>query len=104
MSVGRRGIQKLFEDHREETEERDERADVLERRDKCVTSRAYYYLHLQKKNYEFTLDTLAKEFFLSTLTIGRIINGNLSKIRVLLNQQTTIEQLCEDWPHINWIA
>lgn len=102
MSVGSKKIQKLFAEEVEEADENNERPERTLERSQCIAHRAYYYLHLKKLNYEYTLEILAREFFWSELTIGRIISSQLGTIRCLLNQKADETVLAEKYPQYNW--
>lgn len=105
MGIGSKSIQRLFAEEIEdadESNERPERAERTQERSQCIAHRAYYYLHIKKLNYEYTLEILAREFFWSELTIGRIVISQLGTIRCLLNQKADETVLAEKYPQYNW--
>lgn len=102
MGIGSKNIQRLFAEEIDETDESNERPERTLERSQCIAHRAYFYLHIRKLNYEYTLEILSREFFWSELTIGRIINSQLGTIRGLLNQKADEAVLAEKYPQFNW--
>lgn len=74
----------------------------IENRNNFLFHRFYYYTKLQGKNYPNTLQDLANETWLTTTTVGEIIQDNSNKILLIKKAAPTIKQLKQLWQHIEW--
>lgn len=102
MGIGSRAIKELFEEQRKVASQNEDREAVLKVRNEAIASRAYYYLHIKKYSYPYAAELIAKEFYLSKLSIERIIQANLAVIKRLINSEATAEDLKEIVSHLDW--
>lgn len=76
-------------------------ADLINQRNECLIDR-YFYYGQQKLRYNYILDILSKEFFLSRITIPEVIEANFEKLSALKKQQPSLKYFKDRWPHLTW--
>jgi hypothetical protein len=76
-------------------------ANLNDKRNELLINR-YYYYGLQKFRYDFILDKLSEEFFLSVVTIPKVIDENYLILHNLKKEQPSKQLLQKKWPHLVW--
>jgi len=76
-------------------------ADLHQRRNELLINR-YYYYGIQKLRYDFILEKLSDEFFLSVITIPFTIAENYTILHKVKKEQPTKQALQKKWPHLVW--
>jgi len=76
--------------------------DLIEKRNKVLLNRYYVYCVICKFNYSMIIDRLSIEFFISPVTIQKIISNNISKILEIKKKKPTITILKKEYPFYNW--
>jgi hypothetical protein len=80
------------------------RSDVLNaKRNECLIDRYFFYGKFSGLRYELILDTLSKEFFLSSVTIPKIVDENLEKLIELKREKPDKSFFQNKWPHLVWL-
>ena len=91
----------IFEDNVVIKQRKGRSADLIKLRNECLIDR-YFYYGLQKFRYNYILDILSKEFFLSPITIPEVIEANFEKLSALKKEQPAMKYFKEKWPHLSW--
>jgi hypothetical protein len=79
------------------------RSDVLNaKRNECLIDRYFFYGRFTEKRYEKILETLSNEFFLSSVTIPKIVDENLDKLIELKKLKPEKSFFQNKWPHLVW--
>jgi len=75
-------------------------------RNEALISRYYYYGNFfeKKLSYNWIINTLAKEFWLSPVTVPQLIEDNFEMLIVLKKEKPALKFFKEKWPHIVWQA
>lgn len=76
--------------------------ELIDKRNEVLLNRYYVYCVICKFNYLMIIDRLSIEFFLSPITIQKIISNNVSKILELKKIKPTITTLKKEYPFFNW--
>ncbi len=84
------------------TQRKGRSADLHARRKECLVDRYFYYGKLTEKRYPLILEKLSVEFFLSTVTIPEIIDGNYSQLVELKKAAPDSNYFKKKWPHLVW--
>jgi hypothetical protein len=71
-------------------------------RNECLVERFYYYGKFFDKRYTTIIETLAREFFLSEITVPKVISANRDQLTSLRKQQPAIPYFKKRWPHLTW--
>ncbi len=75
---------------------------LLESRNCCLLDRYYYYSYFSNRCFEDIMAILVKEFFLSQISITRIVQNNVERLKVIKEQQLPVQELKAKWPHFKW--
>lgn len=77
---------------------------LLQKRDVKLVHRHYYYLKIQKLQYQDILDNLSSEFDLAVYTIiERLqLQENHSLLRRLIKEDKKLPELRKEYPYLNW--
>jgi hypothetical protein len=68
-----------------------------------LVARYYYYVRFNREwRYEYIIETLSKEFYLSTITIPELIQNNDRQLQVLKNEKPDKSWFKKKWPHLVW--
>ncbi len=67
-----------------------------------IVHRYYYYVKLQGKPHETTLNVMENEVYLSVRTIINIIEAQTTDIKMLRQQQPGIKYFQNKYPHLVW--
>ena len=79
------------------------RTDTLERRNKALIARYYYWTELKRLRNDFALNTLSQEeFFLSVRSIETILCANDAYFAELLQNKPTAKMLAKEFNSFNW--
>ncbi|MFT3750950.1 MAG: hypothetical protein QM768_21735 [Agriterribacter sp.] len=80
-------------------------ADLIEKRNDLLIHRYVFYCALKPRlSYEFVIEKLAEETFLSPVTIPELIAENRGKIHALRQQEPTKSYFQKKYPHFVWEA
>lgn len=73
-------------------------------RNEALISRYYYYGKFfdNKLKYDWIINTVAKEFWLSPVTVPEIIDDNFAVLANLKKQQPALKFFKEKYPHLVW--
>lgn len=75
---------------------------LVEKRNRLIMYRYYWYVKVKRKNYPDTLECLQDEFFLSSIQLVRIVQSNsgvLSQLRASLPDSQFFRK---EYPHLIW--
>lgn len=107
--MNHRGTLKLFKDiFTDDTpapveKQKRGRSDVLNaKRNECLLDRYFFYGRFTDKRYEKILEELSSEFFLSAVTIPKIVDENLDKLIALKKEKPEKSFFQNKWPHLVW--
>lgn len=75
---------------------------LIGKRNDCLLARYYYYSHFRDKGYEEVISLLAKEFFLSSITIINIILENTEHVQMLKDKAKSLSFFNTRWGHLKW--
>lgn len=108
--MNHRGTLKLFKDifTEEENQEPVEkqskgRSEILNsKRNECLLDRYFFYGKYSGLRYELILEMLSAEFFLSKVTIPKIVDENLDKLIELKKEKPEKNFFQNKWPHLVW--
>lgn len=79
------------------------RSEVLNsKRNDCLIDRYFYYGRFGLR-YDIILNLLSDEFFLSEVTIPKIVDENLDKLIALKKTKPTKTYFQKKWPHMVWL-
>lgn len=83
--------------------ERKGRSEVLKsKQNELIVARYYFYVKIQGRQYEATLDILQAEIFLSTFTIIDIIKKNAHQLRLLKTAKPDLKYFRTKYPFMCW--
>ncbi len=74
---------------------------VNDRNEHLLHRFAFYKLE-NKYAYDWIMRSLAKEFYLTEVTIGDIITANLSELKAIKEAGTTVGEMAKRWPWMKW--
>lgn len=107
--MAQRGTITLFKDIFIETDEKPVekqkkgRSEQLNsRRNECLIDRYFFLGRFSGQRYDLILSQLSNEFFLSEVTIPKIVDENLEKLVALKQQRPDKKYFQEKWPHLTW--
>jgi hypothetical protein len=72
------------------------------RRNDCLVDRYLFYGMFSSWRYEKILKELSEEFFLSEVTIPKVIDENLDKLIELKKMKPEKSFFQNKWPHLVW--
>ncbi|WP_315814075.1 hypothetical protein [Paraflavitalea speifideaquila] len=78
------------------------------KRNECLIDRYFYYGFTTQNRYEVIIEKLSVEFFLSTVTIPKIIDDNYAMLATKKSEYKDIavdrlkRKLASKWPHLSW--
>jgi hypothetical protein len=72
------------------------------KRNECLIDRYFFYGRFSGLRYELILATLSVEFFLSDVTIPKIVDENLDKLIQLKQAKPDRQYFKTKWPHLVW--
>lgn len=80
--------------------------DLYSRRNQCLLDRLFFYKKVHHWEYDYILGRLSEEFFLSTVTIPKILELPESQLylRTLKLEQPDKNTFAQKWPHMKWAA
>ncbi|MDQ1770983.1 hypothetical protein GQR60_07375 [Labilibaculum sp. A4] len=79
------------------------RSRLIERRNRCLIARYYYWSEIRRLRFDDVLDILQEEeFFIKDRNIMNIINTSNSYLDGLLKNATSPKQLKKEYPTFNW--
>ncbi len=67
-----------------------------------IIARYWYYIKLQRLQYQDALETLEKEMFLAQLTIIRIIDAGVEQLRSYQQGKPEVKFFKEKYPWLVW--
>jgi len=78
--------------------------DLIAARNECLVYRYYYYATFFKHQlmYEYIIQKVAAEFWLSPVTVPEIIEDNFTTLAHVKKEQPTLKVLAQKFPHICW--
>lgn len=110
--MNHRGTLKLFKDIFTDEEENQERIEetiskgrsktLNSKRNECLLDRYFFYGKYSGKRYDLILEMLSTEFFLSEVTIPKIVDENLDKLIELKKEKPEKSFFQNKWPHLVW--
>ncbi|BDD07452.1 hypothetical protein [Aureibacter tunicatorum] len=69
-------------------------AELVERRNKALIKRFYYWTELKRRRFDDTLQILSSdEFYISEQTIENILRKNVTYLEVILEKKPSLNQL-----------
>jgi hypothetical protein len=75
---------------------------LLEKRNKCLLARYYYYGYFKNFCYEEIIRELVNEFFLSPNTIAAIVQQNVEQLHAMRKHTLVVYSFQNRWPHLKW--
>lgn len=75
---------------------------LVDRRNKLIAHRYYYYVKIVRKNYPDTMQAIQDEFFLSDIQISRIIDSSAKELQQLRQTTPDIKYFMRLYPHMVW--
>lgn len=72
------------------------------RRNDCLIDRYFFYGRFSGLRYELILEMLSHEFFLSAVTIPKVVDENLDKLIQLKKEKPDVSFFQNKWPHLVW--
>lgn len=75
---------------------------LIQRRNKCIADRYYYYGHLTQKRFDVIMKLLSREFFLSVDTLPAIIDSCTERLETLKEMKPTVKYFRLQWPFMKW--
>jgi hypothetical protein len=72
------------------------------RRNECLLDRYFFYGRFSGLRYDLILEKLSAEFFLSEVTIPKVVQENLDKLIQIKKSEPTKEYFQNKWPHLVW--
>lgn len=72
------------------------------KRNECLIDRYFFYGKFSGLRYDLILEKLSLEFFLSEVTIPKVVDENLDKLIELKKNKPTKEDFQNKWPHLVW--
>ena len=80
-----------------------ERQERINRRNKALVARWYYWTELVRLRADDALNKLSEEFYIEEQTITRALLDNDGYLRELIANQTTRKQLRKTYNYFNWM-
>lgn len=73
-------------------------------RNEALVSRYYFYCKFfdNKLNYDWVINTVAKEFWLSPVTVPEIIDNSFETLATLKRSKPELKYFKEKYPHLVW--
>ena len=75
---------------------------LIYKRNECLVPRYFFYATHKNKCYEDILRLLISEFFLSPVTIAKIIEENSEQVKLLKQRDPVFHYFMHRWPHLKW--
>jgi len=75
--------------------------DLHDLRNECLIER-YFYYGTKRLSYHAILETIGKEFFVSTYTIPYLIADHSAHLQKLKQEKPAIKYFKDKWPHLVW--
>lgn len=101
-----RGSISLFKDMQQElpkTEIRKGRSSILNaKRNECLVDRYCFYCLTTKFKYEYIIEIIAKEFFISIHTVPEVLAANNDYRKQVRKEQPIKSVFTKKWPHMAW--
>jgi hypothetical protein len=72
------------------------------RRNDCLIDRYFFYGRFSGLRYDLILAKLSEEFFLSEVTIPKIVDEYIDRLVQLKQSKPTVEDFKNKWPHLVW--
>jgi len=109
-AIRMRGVNTLFTDIFDQSKEstpksgKGRNSRLHEARNEALVSRYFYYGNFfdRKLSYEFIINKVASEFYLSPVTVPEIIEANYNLLVKLKKDQPAIKYFKDKWPHLVW--
>lgn len=76
--------------------------ELIEKRDKLLFYRYYYYARIIRFRYEDILIKLSNEFYISPRTVAQIMANKHLQATEIFSQKKSIEQLRKMYAHLIW--
>jgi hypothetical protein len=79
---------------------------LIDKRNQCLIDRLFFYKKNYHWDYDYILSKLSDEFFLSVVTIPKILELPDSQLylRTLKLEQPGKDKFAQKWPHMKWAA
>lgn len=103
-----RGNRILFDnDYKDEsikkdTLQRGRNVKLIQKRNEALMHRYYYFRTFTKYKYEYILDILHNEFYLSKITLVKILINNIEMYHTIKKNGYSINDLKSMYIHFNW--
>ena len=79
------------------------RSRLIERRNRCLIARFYYWTEIKRLRFDDVLNVLQEEeFFIKDRNIMNIINSSNDYLNNLINNSATPRELKKQYPTFNW--
>lgn len=75
---------------------------LVARRNECLLVRCYYWSTEKNKCYEEVIRLLVDEFFISPVTVARLMQRHAKRLAGLRQSPPTSYYLQLRWPHFRW--
>lgn len=72
------------------------------KRNECLIDRYFFYGKFSGLRYDLILSALSEEFFLSEVTIPKVVDENLEKLVALRQMKPSKQYFQKKWPHLVW--
>ena len=103
---GTRIIDSVFNDASYQVENKIKRKvcrdpELINKRNEALLHR-YYFWALKNIRYEQVLKILSNEFYLSNITITKILSAQIDRLLQIKKQKPAIHDLKKLYPYLNW--
>lgn len=104
MQRGRRLFDQLVYDEKiVKKAKRGRDLELVERRNKMLFYRYYYYSKIHKLTYVDVLDKIETEFYLSGRTISDLLQVNSGALKQIFSEKPDLKYLNKEYSFFNWI-
>jgi hypothetical protein len=102
MSLGRNFANKILAKDINKGASKSVKGIFTQKRNKEIACRFYYYFSIKGLQYEWILEQLNKEFYLSELRLAQIIMDCGEDLEKLKSDKADRKYLAAKIPHFNW--
>lgn len=76
--------------------------DLISKRNKALVNRYYLYSTKTKVRYDYIIERLEEEFYLSKSMVVKILSANIELLKEMKKSKPTLLNLKAVYPHFNW--
>jgi len=109
MHIGRRNHNLLFAEEETSSEvgvaenaRKGRNPEMLEKRNKHLVARYYYYGQIQKLLYDVVMEKLSQEFYLTPGTVPQVLSELGTELAELRRTAPSAASFAKQWPWMKW--